>query len=132
MPSALHANLPRSVHASIELGRLLLAAGRLDEAEMTVREAVAGAMDALSPQHPQSLVALTVLGALSEQRDDGENALAMHQQALAGFACLGHPMAEQCAKRVVALLRELGRADEAAAIADEYGDRDKLLSHRGA
>ena len=116
----------------MELGRLLLAAERLDEAEMTVREALAGAMEALSPQHPQALTALTLLGALCERRDEGENALAMHQQALAGFACLGHPQAEPCAKHVVSLLRALGRDEEAAAIAAEYGDREKLLSYRGA
>ena len=47
--------------------------------------------------------------------------LSLHQQVLAGFAAIGHPMTHRSASHVIALLQETGREDEAAAIADAYG-----------
>ena len=70
------------------------------------------------------------LATVCHRKGDSEMALALHQQALAGFAVSGHPQAEQSAETIVSILNELGRGNEAAAIAAEYGSRDKLLSHR--
>ena len=70
------------------------------------------------------------LATVCQRKGDSEMALALHQQALAGFAVSGHPQAQQSAETIVSILNELGRGNEAAAIAAEYGSRDKLLSHR--
>ena len=50
-----------------------------------------------------------------------ETALGLHQQVLAGFAAIGHPMMHRSAGHVISLLQETGRSDEAEAIAREYG-----------
>ena len=82
------------------------------------------------PNYPQVLSNISHLATVCHRKGDSEMALALHQQALAGFAVSGHPQAQQSAETIVSILNELGRGNEAAAIAAEYGSRDKLLSHR--
>ena len=51
---------------------------------------------------------------------------------LASAPHIGHPAATKAARRVVMLLRENGRAAEAASIDAQYGDKEKLLSYRAS
>jgi ATP/maltotriose-dependent transcriptional regulator MalT len=118
------------MYACEQLGLLLLAMGHVDEADEALREALALGRAARGDTHPLVLGTICHVARVCRRRGDAEGALAMHQQVLAGLAAIGHPKAADSASHVVELLSELGRADEAAAIRAEYGDPDKLLSHR--
>ena len=67
------------------------------------------------------LANISHLASVAKKKGDIETALGLHQQVLAGFAAIGHPMTHRSAGHVILLLQETGRADEAEAIAHEYG-----------
>lgn len=74
-----------------------------------------------APQLPQVLANISHLASVAKKKGDIETALGLHQQVLAGFAAIGHPMTHRSAGHVILLLQETGRSDEAEAIAQEYG-----------
>jgi tetratricopeptide (TPR) repeat protein len=121
MPAAVGPAEAATLHASMQLGLVLMSKGELDESEEVLSASLHASRGALGDYHPQVLANVSHLAALANKRGDQEMALMLHQQVLAGFAAIEHPMTHRSAGHVITLLAETGRPDEAAAIASEYG-----------
>ena len=57
----------------------------------------------------QVLAGMTHLAEVSTRKGDQEQALMLHQQVLAGYAAIGHPLTERGVANVVGLLQQMGR-----------------------
>lgn len=119
--SAVGEQAPPTLKAAVELALVLSARGELVEAEATLREVLHNSREAYGDHHPQVLACISHLGSLCQTKGDIETALMLHQQVLAGFAAIDHPMTDRSVGHVISLLREQGRPDEAAVIAAQYG-----------
>ena len=72
---------PPTLHASMQLGLVLMARDSLEEAEATLRESLQASRESLGDQHPQVLANISHLASLANKKGDTEMALMLHQQA---------------------------------------------------
>ena len=95
--------------------------GDLDEAALLYRRALATKRD-LAPDTPELAVSLNNLALVLVKQGCTEEALAMYEEALTLFRNglqPTHPSIAKCARNYAKLLREAGRADQAAALEAE-------------
>ncbi|MBS0433964.1 MAG: winged helix-turn-helix domain-containing protein [Proteobacteria bacterium] len=78
----------RPLYTAVGLGRTLMLAGRLDEAEPMLRDAADGLADALGAGHRQSLDARSQLAELRFRRQDWDGAARAWQPVRSGFVAL--------------------------------------------
>ncbi|KAL1495725.1 hypothetical protein AB1Y20_016592 [Prymnesium parvum] len=102
-----------------KLGMLLEAQGRLDEAEVLLREALEASRETLGNHHPNTLISINNLGSLLQDQGRLDEAGVLFREALeARRETLGnrHPDTLTSLNNLGMLLQAQGRLDEASAL----------------